>query len=113
VAINPDTPLESVTAVLPQIDMLLLMTVHPGFGAQAFIDEVTAKIAEANRLKHQRRLSFLIEVDGGIKVEHTAARVAHAGAEVLVSGSGIFATADYRQTIAAMRRAAECAVPAP
>ena len=112
VAINPDTTLERVVDILPQIDMLLLMTVHPGFGAQAFIDAVTAKIAEASRLKQQRRLSFLIEVDGGIKVEHTAARVANAGAEVLVSGSGIFATADYRQTIAAMRREAESAVQA-
>jgi ribulose-phosphate 3-epimerase len=104
---NPDTPLESVVDVLPLVDMLLLMTVHPGFGAQAFIDDVTAKIAQASRLKHQRGLPFLIEVDGGIKVEHTAARVAHAGADVLVSGSGIFGTPDYRQTIAAMRHEAE------
>jgi len=107
VAINPDTPLETVIDVLPQIDMLLLMTVHPGFGAQAFIDAVTAKIEQASRFKQQHGLPFLIEVDGGIKVEETAARVANAGAEVLVSGSGIFGTADYRQTIAAMRREAE------
>jgi ribulose-phosphate 3-epimerase len=107
VAVNPETPLDDVIPVLPQIDMLLLMTVHPGFGAQSFIDEVTTKIAHASRIKQQRGLSFLIEVDGGIKVEHTAARVAHAGAEVLVSGSGIFATPDYRETIAAMRREAE------
>lgn len=112
VAINPDTPLERVIDVLPRLDMLLLMTVHPGFGAQAFIDAVTTKIVEASRLKHQRNLSFLIEVDGGIKVEPTAARVANAGAEVLVSGSGIFATPDYRQTIAAMRREAERAAAA-
>ena len=107
VAINPETPLDGIADILPLIDMLLLMTVHPGFGAQAFIDDVTAKIAAASRLKQQQRLSFLIEVDGGIKVEHTAARVANAGAEVLVSGSGIFASADYRQTILAMRREAE------
>jgi ribulose-phosphate 3-epimerase len=107
VAINPETPLDSVVEVLPDVDMLLLMTVHPGFGAQAFIEEVTGKIAQASRLKQHRGLSFLIEVDGGIKVEHTAARVANAGADVLVSGSGIFATADYRQTIAAMRSEAE------
>jgi len=107
VAINPDTPLDTVVDVLPLIDMLLLMTVHPGFGAQAFIDAVTTKIAQASHLKHQRGLAFLIEVDGGIKVEHTAARVAQAGADVLVSGSGIFATPDYCQTIAAMRHEAE------
>jgi ribulose-phosphate 3-epimerase len=107
VAINPGTPLDTVVGVLPQIDMLLLMTVHPGFGAQAFIEEVTEKIADASRLKRQRGLSYLIEVDGGIKIDETAARVATAGAEVLVSGSGIFGTPDYRATIAAMRRAAE------
>jgi ribulose-phosphate 3-epimerase len=112
VAINPDTPLERVADILPQVDMLLVMTVHPGFGAQAFIEEVTEKIVQASRLKQQRGLSFLIEVDGGIKVEHTAARVANAGAEVLVSGSGIFATPDYRQTIAVMRREAEHAAVA-
>ncbi len=107
VAINPDTPLDSVTDILAQVDMLLLMTVHPGFGAQAFIDDVTAKIEQAHRLRQQKGLSFLIEVDGGIKVERTTARVASAGADVLVSGSGIFGTPDYRQTIAAMRREAE------
>lgn len=107
VAINPDTPLDGVVDILPQIDMLLLMTVHPGFGAQEFIDAVTVKIEHASRLKQQKGLSFLIEVDGGIKVEPTAARVATAGANVLVSGSGIFGTPDYRQTIAAMRREAE------
>ena len=107
VAINPETPLDGVIDLLPQIDMLLLMTVHPGFGAQAFIDDVTVKIEQASRLRQQKGLSFLIEVDGGIKVEHTAARVANAGADVLVSGSGIFGTPDYRQTIAAMRQAAE------
>ncbi len=113
VAINPDTPLESVMDVLPQVDMLLLMTVHPGFGAQAFIDEVTDKIVQASRLKRQRGLPVLIEVDGGIKVDQTAARVATAGAEVLVSGSGIFGTPDYRATIAAMRRTAEQASARP
>jgi ribulose-phosphate 3-epimerase len=107
VAINPDTPLETVTSILPEVDMLLLMTVHPGFGGQGFIESVVPKIAQARELKHQRRLSFLIEVDGGIKADQTATRVAAAGAEVLVSGSGIFGTRDYRATIAVMRREAE------
>jgi ribulose-phosphate 3-epimerase len=107
VAINPETPLEPVVDILPHVDMLLVMTVHPGFGAQTFIEGVTEKIAQAQRLKQQKGLSFLIEVDGGIKVDGTAARVVNAGAEVLVSGSGIFATPDYRHTIAAMRREAE------
>lgn len=106
VAINPETPLSLVTPILAQIELLLIMTVHPGFGAQEFIDE-TDKIADASRLKREQGFAFLIEVDGGIKVEDTAARVAAAGAEVLVSGSGIFRTPDYRRTIDAMRQHAE------
>jgi ribulose-phosphate 3-epimerase len=106
VAINPDTLLETVAEILPSIDMLLIMTVHPGFAAQAFIETVLDKIAQAARWKRDRGLSFLIEVDGGIKVDN-AARVAAAGAEVLVSGSGVFGTKNYRETIAAMRQAAD------
>lgn len=110
VAINPDTPFETVTDILPSIDMLLIMTVHPGFAAQAFIEPVLDKIAQAARWKRERGLSFLIEVDGGIKVNN-AARVAAAGAEVLVSGSGVFGTTNYRDTIAAMRQAAGWVAP--
>ena len=106
VAINPDTPLHAVEAVLAEIDLLLVMTVHPGFGGQGFID-VTEKIAEAARWRRDRGLDYLIEVDGGIKVEPTAARVAAAGADVLVAGSGIFATPDYAATIRRMRQVAE------
>ena len=106
VVINPETPLETVIEVLPTVDMLLIMSVHPGFAAQAFIESAVDKIAEAARLKRERGLSYLIEVDGGIKISNTA-RVAAAGAEVLVSGSGIFGTSDYRATVAALRKAAE------
>ncbi len=106
VVVNPDTPLSAVTNILPQVDMLLVMSVNPGFGAQPFIEAAVDKIAAAAEFKRARGLSCLIEVDGGIKVGN-AARVAAAGAEVLVSGSGIFSTADYRDTISAMRRAAE------
>jgi ribulose-phosphate 3-epimerase len=112
VAINPDTPLETVADILPSIDLLLIMSVHPGFAAQAFIESVMEKIAQAARWKRERGLSYLIEVDGGIKVDNTA-RVAAAGAEVFVSGSGIFGTANYRDTIAAMRRAADQASRLP
>ena len=108
VAINPDTPLRAVEAVLADIDLLLVMTVHPGFGGQGFID-VTDKIAEAVRWRREHGLDYLIEVDGGIKVEPTAARVAAAGADVLVAGSGIFATSDYAATIRRMRQVAEAA----
>ncbi len=105
VAINPDTSLDTVRDVLPSIDMLLVMSVHPGFAAQAFIESVLDKVTAAAEIKRERGLSFLIELDGGVKVGNTA-RVAQAGAEVLVSGSGIFGTPDYRETITAMRRAA-------
>jgi ribulose-phosphate 3-epimerase len=106
VVINPETPLETVIDILPSIDLLLIMSVHPGFAAQEFIESALDKITAAARLKRQRDLSYLIEVDGGIKVDNTA-RVVAAGAEVLVSGSGIFGTPNYRKTIAAMRQAAD------
>jgi ribulose-phosphate 3-epimerase len=106
VVINPDTPLDTVIDILPSVDLLLIMSVHPGFAAQEFIESALDKIVAAARLKRQRGLSYLIEVDGGIKVDNTA-RVVAAGAEVLVSGSGIFGTPNYRKTIAAMRQAAE------
>lgn len=106
VAINPDTPLESVADILPSIDMLLIMSVHPGFAGQGFIESVFDKIATAARWKRERGLAYLIEVDGGIKADNSA-RVAAAGAEVVVSGSGIFGTTNYRDTIAAMRQAAD------
>jgi len=105
VVINPDTPLSAATAALPLVDMLLVMSVHPGFGAQPFIESVLAKVTEARRFREQHGLKFLIEIDGGIKVENTEQVVA-AGAEVLVSGSGIFRTKDYTATITQMRAAA-------
>lgn len=106
VVINPETAVESVTDVLPQIDMLLIMSVNPGFGAQAFIESSIDKLRTARELREERGLSFLIEIDGGIKIDN-AERVAAAGAEVLVSGSGIFKTPDYAATIRSMRRIAE------
>jgi ribulose-phosphate 3-epimerase len=111
VVINPETPLDAVTAVLPQVDMLLIMSVHPGFGAQAFIESAVDKLAAAAAWRQRHGLSFLIEVDGGIKIDN-AARVAAAGADVLVSGSGIFGGTDYCSTIARMRQAAEQAAAA-
>ena len=104
VAVNPDVPLSKVTEYLHEIDMLLLMTVFPGFGGQAFIPEVLPKIEEARKLIDQRNLSVLIEVDGGIKVDNIA-RVVRAGGGVIVSGSGIFQTPDYVETIRQMKQA--------
>ncbi len=104
VAVNPDVPLSRVEGCFGDIDMLLMMTVFPGFGGQAFIADVLPKITEARNIIAQRRLPILIEVDGGIKSDNIA-RVVKAGGEVIVSGSGIFKTPDYAETIRQMRQA--------
>jgi ribulose-phosphate 3-epimerase len=83
--------------------MILMMTVFPGFGGQAFIPDVLPKIEEVRKLIDQRKLSILVEVDGGIKADNID-RVVRAGAEVIVSGSGIFKTPNYTETIRQMRR---------
>jgi len=105
VAVNPDVALGKVEDYLSEIDMLLMMTVFPGFGGQAFIPEVLPKIEEARKTIEQRKLSVLIEVDGGIKVDNID-QVVRAGGEVIVSGSGIFKTPSYAETIRQMRDAA-------
>lgn len=104
IAVNPDVPLERVEGCFPDIDMILMMTVFPGFGGQAFIPEVLPKIEAARKIIDQRRYSILVEADGGIKADNID-RVVGAGAEVIVSGSGIFKTPSYGETIRQMRRA--------
>lgn len=106
IAVNPDVPLERAEAYFSDIDMLLLMTVFPGFAGQAFMDEVLPKIAKARSLIDEKKLPVLVEADGGIKTENID-RVVRAGAEVIVSGSGIFKTPDYANTIRRMRKAVE------
>jgi ribulose-phosphate 3-epimerase len=104
VAVNPDVPLSKVEQCFGAVDMVLMMTVFPGFGGQAFIAEVLPKIAELRKLVDERKLPILVEVDGGIKTDNIA-RVTQAGAQVIVSGSGIFKTPDYADTIRQMRQA--------
>ena len=104
IAVNPDVPLERVTGCFSDIDMILMMTVFPGFGGQAFIPDVLPKIEQVRRMIDQKRLSILVEADGGIKVDNID-RVVRAGAVVIVSGSGIFKTPNYHQTIHQMRKA--------
>ena len=103
VALNPATPLVMVEPILADLDMLLIMSVNPGFGGQAFIDSAREKLSAARRLKRERGLSFLIEVDGGVKTQNCG-MVSAAGAEVFVIGTGIFETPDYRATISEIRR---------
>lgn len=103
-ALNPATPLEMVEPYLDQIDLLLVMTVVPGFGGQAFMPEVLPKIEEAVRIRDRHSLSFHIEVDGGID-PRTAPAAATAGANVFVAGSSTFKAPDISQAICAIREA--------
>jgi ribulose-phosphate 3-epimerase len=108
VAINPATPESAIEYVLDRLDLILLMTVNPGFGGQSFIPAVLDKIARVKALVGSRPID--IEVDGGITAE-TAPLVAKAGANVMVAGSSIFERgADYRARIDALRGAAEGAL---
>jgi ribulose-phosphate 3-epimerase len=104
IAVNPDVSLEQVVGCLPDIDMILMMTVFPGFGGQAFIPDVLPKIERVRETIDERKLSVVVEADGGIKVDNID-RVVRAGAEIIVSGSGIFKSADYAATIRQMRAA--------
>jgi ribulose-phosphate 3-epimerase len=101
--LNPATPLSLIEPVLHKLDILLLMSVNPGFGGQAFIPYVLEKIRMARTWIDERNLSTRLEVDGGIKIDNIRA-VADAGADTFVMGSAIFGTADYAQTVASIRQ---------
>jgi len=102
VSLNPATPLSSIEHVLNNLDMVVLMTVNPGFGGQSFIPEVLPKIEELKRMIDQKDMEIDIEVDGGINVENIA-KIARAGANIFVAGNAIFGSNDYAETIALMR----------
>jgi ribulose-phosphate 3-epimerase len=99
---NPATPLHHLDHVIDKVDMVLLMSVNPGFGGQSFIPSTLPKIAEARRIIDRSGRDIRLEVDGGIKVDNIGA-VAAAGADTFVAGSAIFNAKDYAATIAAMR----------
>ena len=102
VSLNPATPPDVLEYVLGDLDMVLLMTVNPGFESQAFIPEVLPKIRRLREMIDQRKLDVAIEVDGGINAE-TLHQVSAAGAEVFVAGSAIFYSKDYAATIRDLR----------
>ncbi len=104
VALNPATPVEVLTDILPEIDLLLLMSVNPGFGGQSFIPSSTAKIARAAALLQKADSTAELEVDGGIYAGN-AGQVIKAGANVLVSGTGVFGQPDWAAAIAGLRSA--------
>jgi ribulose-phosphate 3-epimerase len=99
---NPATPLTYLDYVLDKVDMVLLMSVNPGFGGQSFIPSALPKIAQARAVIERSGRPIRLEVDGGIKVDNIGA-VAAAGADTFVAGSAIFGAQDYAATIAAMR----------
>jgi ribulose-phosphate 3-epimerase len=105
VSLNPATPLCSVEEVLPGIDLLLVMSVNPGFGGQKFIQSSLAKIKKASEMIASLTKKPLLEVDGGVNLENIAA-IAGAGADVLVAGAAVFSTPDYARTISDLKAAA-------
>jgi ribulose-phosphate 3-epimerase len=99
---NPATPLDCLKYVMDKVDMILLMSVNPGFGGQSFIKSALPKLREARKLIDDSGLPIRLEIDGGVKGSNIR-EIAEAGADTFVAGSAIFNTADYKATIAEMR----------
>ncbi|HQT26817.1 MAG TPA: ribulose-phosphate 3-epimerase, partial [Burkholderiales bacterium] len=101
---NPATPLNYLDHVIEKLDLVLIMSVNPGFGGQKFIPEALNKIRAVRRMIDDKGLDIMLEIDGGVKVDNIA-EVARAGADTFVAGSAIYNTPDYRATIDQMRLA--------
>lgn len=99
---NPATPLSYLDYVLDKVDVILLMSVNPGFGGQSFIPSTLNKLRQARRLIDESGLDIRLEIDGGVKVDNIA-EIAAAGADMFVAGSAIFGKTDYKQIIDKMR----------
>ncbi len=104
-AVNPETQLEAALPYLDRIDMLLVMSVHPGFGGQSFIPEVLPKLVEAARIIEERSLPVRLQIDGGVDVA-TAPLAFEAGAEILVAGSAVFGKDDRAEAVRDLLRVA-------
>ncbi|MDD9940936.1 MAG: ribulose-phosphate 3-epimerase [Myxococcales bacterium] len=102
VSLNPHTPVETIRHVLDQLDLILVMSVNPGFGGQTFIPAALDKLTDLRHMIDERGLDVDLEVDGGVK-KGVAKQVLDAGADVLVAGSAVFTHPDYRAAIAALR----------
>ena len=103
-SLRPKTPLAKVKPYLKDLDLLLIMSVNPGFAGQSFISSVLPKVKEAKKLKQEKKYKYYIEIDGGINPK-TAKLAKEAGAEVLVAASAIFKAKDYRRAIKELREA--------
>lgn len=99
---NPATPLNYLDHLMDKIDMVLIMSVNPGFGGQVFIPTAIQKLQEARKLIDQSGLPIRLEIDGGVKVENISS-IAAAGADTFVAGSAVFDSSDYKQSISALR----------
>jgi ribulose-phosphate 3-epimerase len=109
IGIKPATPVESVADLLPELDMVLLMTVEPGFGGQSFLDSVLPKVRRARELVRDGKHRIAIQVDGGVDAD-TIGRCAEAGADVFVAGSAVYGADDPEQAVRRLReRAVEAA----
>jgi ribulose-phosphate 3-epimerase len=106
VSLNPATPLNVLDYVLEDLDLVLLMTVNPGFGGQSFIEACIPKIQALRGILDRRGIEAELEVDGGVKTDNIA-RIAHAGADVFVAGSAVFNTPDYAATISELKKRAK------
>jgi ribulose-phosphate 3-epimerase len=106
VSLNPATPLSALEYVLDELDLVLLMTVNPGFGGQSFIEACLPKIHALRAMLDRRGSEAELEVDGGVKIDNIA-RIAYAGADVFVAGSAVFGSKDYGETIKELKRRAK------
>ena len=109
VVLNPHTPIEYIQHVLEDIDMVLFMTVNPGFGGQRFIRSVVPKVSQLSKLINERQLEIEIEIDGGINQE-TIVECAKAGATIFVAGSAIYSQKDRTKALQDIKQAGERAV---
>ncbi|HEY2328324.1 MAG TPA: ribulose-phosphate 3-epimerase [Verrucomicrobiae bacterium] len=110
-AVNPPTAITAAQPYLDQIDLLLVMTVNPGFGGQSFIHECLPKIQQADAWRRERKLNYRVEVDGGI-TNQTAAECARAGADTFVAGTSLFGARRLKTAVAKMRKIVTAADPA-
>ncbi|MGA2150674.1 MAG: ribulose-phosphate 3-epimerase [Geobacteraceae bacterium] len=106
VSFNPATPLHQLDYLVDELDLVLLMTVNPGFGGQSFIEACLPKIHALRGILDKRGLETELEVDGGVKIENIG-RISSAGADVFVAGSAVFGSADYSATIAELKKLAK------
>lgn len=98
VSINPATPLNTLSCILEDVDLVLIMSVNPGFGGQKFISQTVSKVRELAKIKKERGLSFAIEIDGGVTLDN-AKMLAEAGVEIAVAGSAVFKAENVEDTV--------------